>query len=280
MLQRTSLVGGLPNETPAYSSAQGGGISMWNVRICTLVVAASTLLAQQRYTPGDVQDGQRLFLVNCAACHGPEGDGVPGVDLGHGKFRRASSDDDLIRIIQKGIEGTAMPPNNFTNIQAGTIVAYLRDLAESTGRGALNTGDPAQGKLVFEGKGACLTCHRVKGNGARLGPELTDIGALRRAVELERSILDPDAEILPQNRFFRVVTKDGVTTTGRLLNQDAFTVQLFDDKERMLSFSKSNLKEYSFIDKSPMPSYQGKLSPKELADLVGYLVSLKGVDKQ
>jgi len=40
------------------------------------------------------------------------------------------------------------------------------------------------------------------------------------------------------------------------------------------------LKEYTFIDKSPMPSYQGKLSPKELADLVSYLASLKGVDKQ
>jgi putative heme-binding domain-containing protein len=257
---------------------------MWEVRICTLVMTAGALLAQRSYTPGEVQDGLRLFLVNCAACHGPEGDAVPGVDLGHGKFRRASSDDDLIKIIQKGIEGTAMPPNNFTNMQAGTIVAYLRDMAESIslsgGRGALPSGDVAQGKMVFEGKGACLTCHRVKGNGARLGPELTDIGALRRAVELERSILDPDAEILPQNRFFRVVTKDGATTSGRLLNQDAFTVQLFDDKERLLSFSKSNLKDYAFIDKSPMPSYQGKLSPKELADLVSYLVSLKGVDKQ
>src|SRR6476660_6087890 len=129
---------------------------MWAVRFSLFALAAGALLAQPSYTPGDVQDGQKLFLVNCAACHGPEGDAVPGVDLGHGKFRRASSDDDLIRIIQKGIEGTAMPPNNFTNIQAGTIVAYLRDLAESTGRGALNTGDPAQGKLVFESTGACL----------------------------------------------------------------------------------------------------------------------------
>lgn len=253
---------------------------MRGVGIYALAVTAGALLAQRSYTPGDVQDGQQQFLANCAACHGPEGDAVPGVDLGHGKFRRASSDDDLIRIIQKGIEGTAMPPSNFTNFQAGSIVAYLRDMAESTSRGSLPAGDAAQGKIVFEGKGACLTCHRVKGAGARLGPELTDIGALRRAVEIERSVLDPDAEILPQNRFFRVVTKDGVTTTGRLLNQDAFTVQLFDDKERLSSFSKSNLQEYAFIDKSPMPTYRGKLSPKELADLVSYLVSLRGVDKQ
>ena len=257
-----------------------GSSRMWALRIGGLVLIAGGLLAQRRYTPGDVQDGERLFLANCSGCHGPEGDAVPGVDLGHGTFRHASTDDDLIRIIQKGIAGTAMPPNNFNNFQASTIVAYLRDLAESARRSARSAGDAAQGKIVFEGKGACVTCHRVKGTGARLGPELTDIGALRRAVELEQSILDPDAEVLPQNRFFRVVTKDGATITGRLLNQDAFSVQLFDNKERMLSFSKSDLKEYAFLEKSPMPSYQGKLSPKELADVVSYLVSLKGVDKQ
>jgi len=76
------------------------------------------------------------------------------------------------------------------------------------------------------------------------------------------------------------VTQDGKTVTGRLLNQDAFSVQLFDAQERLLSFSKSDLKEYAFVVKSAMPSYQGKLSPKELADLVSYLVSLKGVDKR
>jgi len=237
------------------------------------------LLAQHTYSPGEVQDGQRLFVSNCAPCHGVEGDAVPGVDLGHGKFRRASSDADLIRIIQKGIEGTAMPPNNFNDFQAGSIAAYLRDMAQPASRSVLPAGDIANGQAIFEGKGGCLSCHRVKGNGARLGPELTDIGSLRRAVELERSILDPDAEILPQNRFFRVVSKDGTTTTGRLLNQDSFTVQLFDSNDRLRSFSKSDLKEYAFIDKSPMPSYQGKLSPKETADLVSYLASLKGIGK-
>ena len=248
--------------------------------MCALVLAAGALVAQRSYSPGEVQDGQRLFVANCAACHGTEGDAIPGADLGHGKFRRATSDADLIRIIQKGIDGTAMPPNNFNDFQAGSIVAYLRDMAEPASRSALSPGEIAQGKAIFEGKGGCLACHRVKGNGARLGPELTDIGSLRRAVELERSILDPDAEVLPQNRFFRVVSKDGTTTTGRLLNQDAFTVQLFDSQERLLSFPKSNLKEYAFVDKSPMPSYQGKLSPKELADLVSYLASLKGIEKQ
>ena len=111
-----------------------------------------------------------------------------------------------------------------------------------------------------------------------MGPELTDIGATRRAVQLEQSILEPDGEVLPQNRFIRVVAKDGTAVEGRLLNQDAYSIQLFDSKERMVTFQKSNLKEYTFSPKSPMPSYKGKLSNQELADVVTYLTSLKGID--
>jgi hypothetical protein len=39
---------------------------------------------------------------------------------------------------------------------------------------------------------------------------------------------------------------------------------------------KSDLKEYGFLKSSPMPSYKDKLTAQELADLVSYLVSLKG----
>ncbi len=243
-----------------------------------LLAAAATLSAQQNYSPGDVDDGRRLFTANCVVCHGPEGESVPGVELNHGRFRHGTSDDDLIGIIRNGIPGTAMPPHAFTMFQARSIVAYMRYLAASPSRGPATTGNAAHGKELFESKG-CLSCHRVNGNGSRLGPELTDIGYLRRSAELQQSILEPDSEILPQNRFVRVVTRDGKSVTGRLLNHDAFTLQLYDSSDRLLSFQKSNLKEYTFIEKSPMPSYQGKLSPQELADLVSYLSSLKGIDK-
>ena len=39
---------------------------------------------------------------------------------------------------------------------------------------------------------------------------------------------------------------------------------------------RADLKEFTFVDKSPMPSYRGKLSPQEMTDLVSYLVSLQG----
>ena len=209
------------------------GLFQRPARVCLLVLAAGPLLAQHNFNPGEVEDGRRVFLANCVVCHGPEGASVPGADIGHGKFRRAASDDDLVKIITAGIPGTAMPPHSLREFQAKAVVVYLHFMASSASDAASSRGDAGRGKAIFEGKGGCLACHRVQGNGSRLGPNLTDIGGRRRFVELERSVLDPDAEIQPQNRFVRVVTREGAAVTGRLLNQDAFTVQLFDSGERL-----------------------------------------------
>jgi putative heme-binding domain-containing protein len=248
------------------------------MRIIAFLLTAGAALAQHSYTPGDVQDGERLFLAACAVCHGPDGNMVPGTDLARGTYRRASTDDALGKIIRAGIPGTAMPPHTFSDFQVTTLVAFLRSLpAAAQSKSAL--GDLAKGKALFEGKGNCRNCHRTGDSGSRLGPDLTDIGARRRAVEIQQSILEPDVEIAPQNRFIRIVAKDGAVTTGRLLNQDAFTLQFMDPQERLRSVQKSNLKAFSFVERSSMPSYRDKLNPAELADIVSYLVSLKGVTK-
>jgi len=247
---------------------------MWPVAVCTLVLTASTLRAQET----DLELGKRFFLARCAVCHGPDGNSVQGVDLGRGKFRRALSDDDIVQIIKIGIPNTPMPPIDIATRRARFIVAYLRSMASS--QAMSGSGNAVRGRALFESKGECLSCHRIKDRGSRIGPDLTDIGAMRRSLELERSLLEPNAEVLLENRFVRVVTRDGEAITGRLLNHDAFTVQLIDSKERLLSFEKSSLKEFAFLDESPMPSYKGKLSAEELADLISYLVSLKGTDIQ
>ncbi len=57
---------------------------------------------------------------------------------------------------------------------------------------AQQSGDVSRGKVIFEGKGDCVSCHRVKLTGSRSGPELTAIGGERRATPayLERALLD------------------------------------------------------------------------------------------
>ena len=238
------------------------------------LLVAGVPLSAQHATAFDIEDGARAFRNTCANCHGPDGDQIAGIDLGRGQFRRAYTDQELVGIIRKGILNTPMPATNMSEVQAEKIVAYLRSTAEAR-RTVSVAGDAVRGQSIFAGKGECATCHRVNGVGSRVGPDLSSVGQLRRSVELEQSLLDPAAEVLAANRSYRVVTRDGTTVTGRLLNHDTFTVQLLDSNEQLRSFEKASLRDHGFMA-TPMPSYRARLNPQEMADIVSYLVSLKG----
>jgi putative heme-binding domain-containing protein len=141
-------------------------------------------------------------------------------------------------------------------------------------------GDPAHGQVIFEGKGGCLLCHRVADRGSRMGPNLSDIATQRSVEELRRALLSPNPVVEPGYRLYRVVTRDGRTITGRLLNQDLYSLQMLDSKEQLVAFQKSNLREFNFTQTPPMPSYQDKLTPEEQTDVIAYLAMLKGTAKQ
>ena len=257
------------------SDATENGHRRWVVALgLTGLFAAGTTLAQQKYLPAEVEAGARLYQSNCTFCHGPEGDGIATVNFSKGQFRRAASDDDLIRVIVRGVPGTAMPPSSFSEGQVATIVAYLRSMSASGG--ASLAGDAGRGRTVFAGTGQCTSCHAVGGAGSRTGPALTEVGSFRPAAELQRSLVEPDAEIRAENRSVRAVTREGTTINGRLLNQDTFSVQLVDSSERLMSIDRSTLREFTVLKTSTMPSYRDKLSAQELADLVSYLTTLRG----
>src|SRR5690242_1447659 len=149
---------------------------MRRIRFCStifsLALAAAPLMAQHSYTQADVDNGLKLFRANCVVCHGVDGDAVPGTDLGHGKFRHASSNEELEGIIRSGIPGTPMPPSNFSEREAFAIVLYLRQMAELSADAKPVNGDARRGQMIFEGKGGCTGCHRVGGKGSRVAPDL------------------------------------------------------------------------------------------------------------
>ena len=82
--------------------------------------------------------------------------------------------------------------------------------------------------------------------------------------------------MMPINRPVRVITKDGTLINGRRLNEDTYSVQIIDDRERFHSLVKADLREYTIAKTSPMPSFKGTLSSEEIADVLAYLLSLKG----
>jgi len=270
------IAGGLVPLGPAGHLRQGYGSR------AAVHYVLSAAPQQHNYTPGDIEEGGRLYRINCIGCHGPEGNLVTGIDLGRSRFRRVSSDEEIVDVIMNGVPGTGMPPNAITRVRSFNVVAYLRNMNASSGvkSVAAASGDAGRGKALFEGKGACSTCHRVRGQGSRGGPDLSEAGLLLRAIEIETSILDPDAGVSTTSPPFRVVKKDGTVISGLLLNQDMFSVQMLDANGALASLARSDLREAGLLKNSPMPSYKGKFTPQELADVIAYVGSLRGVEGQ
>jgi cytochrome c oxidase cbb3-type subunit 3 len=228
------------------------------------------------YYKADIQYGAQIFASQCTACHGTSGDLIPGVNFRAGIFKRVVSDNDLRATITTGVPGTEMRPFAFGASELTGIVSYLRNMNSSDAKNAM-IGNAGRGKELFNGAGNCATCHAINGKGPRVAPDLGDVGALRTADLLHRKLVDPADNLLPVNRSVRAVTKDGKTINGRRLNEDTYSVQLVDEQEHLVSLSKSDLREFSVLKTTPMPSYKDKFNAQELADIEAYLLSLKGV---
>src|SRR5262245_27639786 len=247
-----------------------------------LVWTGGRVIAQQntaldhpvQYAPAEIAFGASLYSGQCVNCHGANGDGVGGVNLKSGKFRRATTDRDLTNILRSGISGTAMPGFKFNATEIDGLIAYLRNM-NSFDVSSVKPGDAQRGRGIFEGKGACLTCHRVNGKGSYVGPNLSDIGSVRGAGALERSLVDPTSGLMPINRPVRAVKKDGTVITGRRVNEDTYSIQLMDTQGKLLSLMKADLREYTISTTASMPSYKKELDATELADVLAYLLSLK-----
>src|SRR6476660_7348192 len=171
--------------------------------------------------------------------------------------------------------------STFSRCALGTAVGVLcastlgAQEITSSNQGARPTSDPLSGRaLVHSSK--CMDCHRIGDEGSRLGPDLSDIGSRRSPALLQRAIVAPDDEVLPENRFVRVVTSEGASVQGKLLNQDAFSIQLMTPDERLKSYLKARLREFSIVQKGLMPSFEGTLSASQIADIAAFLGTLKG----
>jgi putative heme-binding domain-containing protein len=237
---------------------------------------------QHSYSAADIQAGARLYDTGCGSCHGQAGDAVQGVNFSRGLFKSVRSDEDIVRVIQKGVPNTGMPPSSFSDAQANTLVAYLRSMpggvaSRNAALAGSSNGDRERGKVIVEGKGGCLVCHRIGAAGGGSGPVLGNLPASAPSPnpdQVTRSIIDPSAEMAPQYRIYQVVTRSGETVRGTALNLDTFTVQMRDANGNLRSFIKAEQRETGYVA-SPMPSFKEKLTPQEVADVVSYLISLR-----
>ena len=224
----------------------------------------------------DVAAGGRIFDAQCAWCHGSNGTGGTGPNLQRATLRHAANDRSLIDIVRRGIPGTDMP--NFeialTDRTAWQTAAYVRSL----GRIAPRTlpGDPKRGAVAYESAG-CGSCHVIAGRGTLVGPELTDVGALRGESHLRESIVNPAASHPPGYLVVRALTSAGTEIRGIRLTEDVFWIHIRDAGGGTHVLRKSDLARLDReLEGTLMPSYASRFSAAELDDLIAYLSSLRG----
>ncbi len=179
-------------------------------------------------TPKDIEAGARDFRDFCVSCHGRGGTGGRGPDLTRGRFRYATTDEGLFRIITNGRAARGMPAfEGVPESELWQIVPYVRSLSQGRAEQSV-PGDPAVGERIFRTNGACMTCHVVNGEGGLLGPDLSSIGWQRSPQHLRTALTDPDDEVPPEWWSVRVVDRNGRTVEGRRMDEDTYSVRVRD----------------------------------------------------
>jgi putative heme-binding domain-containing protein len=224
--------------------------------------------------PEAIRFGMGSFRGRCANCHGMDARGGRGPDLL--PVLAVATDERLFQTIKRGVPGTEMPASGASTSEdeIWATLAYLRNLAVP-GLAETPRGDAASGEQIFAAN--CAGCHRVRGSGGRLGPDLSRIGSGRTHAALTREIRTASAYLVPGYEPVTLVTADGSRVRGVIKNEDTFSIQIMDVGERLRGYLKSELRDVVKDKRSVMPDFgHDRLNDSQLNDLLSYLGSLRG----
>jgi cytochrome c oxidase cbb3-type subunit III len=242
---------------------------------CVLLLNLQLHVAQPRTqgTSRPAPQGQAIFSSACASCHGLDGRGSERApNIAQKPELQHLSDEAVVRIIEEGVPGTGMPAfRSLPTPDAKAVVAYLRIL-QGASKPVDLPGNPERGRKVFFGKGMCSECHMVSGSGGFIASDLSDYARIHSVEEARSAITTPPPFL--EGRAVLATTHDGQKYTGRLRNEDNFSVQLQTLDGAFHFLSKADLAGLESDSRNLMPSdYGSTLSATELDDLASYLVS-------
>jgi quinoprotein glucose dehydrogenase len=145
-------------------------------------------------------------------------------------------------------------------------------------RECLEGGESKEGKRIFAEKAeaACMRCHKVKGEGGDVGPDLAEVGKKMGREYVLQSIVDPNAVIAKGYDNIMVTLKNGDIIAGLLSNETADEIALKNPADAKLQrVKKADVKERASLPSAMPPGMGEVLTKRELRDVVQYLSSLK-----
>ena len=140
-------------------------------------------------------------------------------------------------------------------------------------------GNPSGGLAVFNTVGTCNKCHKVKGQGKEVGPDLSEIGSKLSREDMYVAILNPSAAISHNYETYTLLDADGQIYSGLLISQSDAETVIRDAQGIDHKVAAEDIETLKKQETSLMPAdLQKSMTLGNLKDLVAYLQTLKKED--
>jgi putative heme-binding domain-containing protein len=142
-------------------------------------------------------------------------------------------------------------------------------------RAVLYGGDARRGETLYQQHpgGQCTRCHAGGGDGAEVGPRLSNVGAQLSREQLLEAMVAPDARLAPGYGGVTLTLADGSSVRGLVEAETDSSITLRSGPDHVQTLPKSKVTDR--VQLSPMPPMGNVLSRSQLRDLVAYLATLK-----
>ncbi|QGJ71884.1 Dehydrogenase [Planctomycetales bacterium 10988] len=136
------------------------------------------------------------------------------------------------------------------------------------------SGNPEAGKKVFTR--ACIACHMIGTEGAKFGPDLTEVGKRLTRGKIIESILEPSAELNPKYQTLSLFTADGLALTGLLVSESDDEIEILVGGKDVVKVPRDEIEIMEKVAVSSMPErLHETMSGEEFIDLLEFLSTLK-----
>ena len=187
---------------------------------------------------------------------------IPASALNLNQARRLldTGDKELAGLVEKHWGSVRNAPN----ADRAKMIADMKQTLRTT------PGDPFAGEKAF--KKVCAQCHKIYGEGADVGPDVTSNGR-NDFNQLLSNVFDPSLVIGAGYRSYTVATQDGRVLNGLLVEESPQRVVLKVQGGKLETIPRADIDVYKVSEISMMPEQLEKqLTPQEIVDLFAFLI--------